>query len=249
MRNFAALLVVGWVLTGAGQAVASDRDDALEILGQAIKAQGGEEALAKAAQLTRKGSGTLAVFDKDFAFTDELTVSLPERFRLSVDLMVEKQNVKAVLVINGEMGWRDNGGAVEELTKELLAELQEEAYAQWVSLLVPLAKDTDFNLAPLPKTKVNDRPAVGIKVTRKARPDISLYFDTENKLLVKVSRKGKEAGLDAFKEDYFSDYKEVDGVRLPFHILRMLDQKKFHDLKVASYKFLGKADDKVFSKP
>ena len=40
MRNFAALLVVGWVLTGAGQAVASDRDDALEILGQAIKAQG-----------------------------------------------------------------------------------------------------------------------------------------------------------------------------------------------------------------
>jgi hypothetical protein len=49
MRNIAVLFVLGLAVFSASQAPASERDDALDILGKAVKAHGGEEALAKAA--------------------------------------------------------------------------------------------------------------------------------------------------------------------------------------------------------
>jgi zinc protease len=250
MRNIVALMVLGLALASAGRASASDRDDALEILGKAIKAHGGEEALAKAAQLSRKGSGTIILFmEKEMPFTDDLTVGLPGRFRLAVDIMVEKQKMRIMLVVNGDTAWQDNGGRVEETSKERLAELQEEAYVQWMSLLMPLKKNTDFQLTPLPPAKIGGRPASGIKVERKPFPAIELYFDDDTKLLVKMQRKTKQGGIDVRKESYFSEFKEVEGVRLPFHIVETLNDKKFSDLKVDSYKLLEKADDKLFGKP
>jgi hypothetical protein len=245
----AALFSVGFVLFAAGHTVSAEREDALEILNKAIKAHGGEEALAKAAQLNRRGAGTITLFmDKEMPFTDDLTTGLPARFRLAVDILVDKQKMRIVLVLNGDTAWQDNGGRVEETSKERLAELQEEAYVQWASLLAPLKK-ADFNLTPLSPVKVAGRSAVGIKVEHKPYPALELYFDDETKLLAKVQRKSKQGGIEVRKESYFSEFKEVDGVRLPFHIVETLNDKKFSDLKVDTYKLLDKADDKLFGKP
>jgi hypothetical protein len=249
MRNTIALLVVGIALLGAKQAVASERDDALEILGKAIKAHGGEDALAKAAQLNRKGVGTITIFDKELSIADDLTVALPDRMRLILEVTQDKQKVSLTQVVNGNVGWQDNGGAVMELTNERLTELQEEAYVQWISLLIPLMKDKEFNIKPLQPTKINSRQVVGVKVARKSRPDISFYFDAESNLLVKIQRRTKQAGVEVQKDTSLGDYKEVDGVKLPFQIVEMLNDKKFAEVKIVSYKLLSKLDDKLFGKP
>ena len=249
MRNTITLMVAGIALAVANQAIASERDDALEILVKAIKAHGGEDALAKAAQLDRKGAGTITVFDKEMTIVDDLIVALPDRFRHALEVSQDKQKVSLTNVVNGNVGWQDNGGAVTELTNERLTELQEEAYVQWVSLLVPLVKDKEFNLKPLQPTKINNRPATGVKVSRKARPDISLYFDAESALLVRIQRRTKQAGVEVQKETSLGDYKEVDGVKLPFTFVETLNDKKFAEVKVLSYKLLGKLDDKLFGKP
>jgi hypothetical protein len=250
MRNTIALMVVGITLLSARHAVANERDDALEILNKAIKAHGGDDALAKAAQLNRKGAGTIVLFmDQEMPFTDDLTFGLPGRFRMNVDITAGNKKMQITLVVNGDTAWQDNGGKVEETSKERLAELQEEAYVQWVSLLAPLKKNTDFRLIPLPQTKINERTATGIKVERKPYPAIELYFDDETKLLVKLQRKTKQSGVEFQKQVYFSEFKEVDGVRLPFHIVELLNDKKLSDVKVAGYKLLEKADERMFSKP
>jgi hypothetical protein len=249
MRNTIALLVVGIALFGARQAVASERDDALEILGKAIKAHGGEDALAKAAQLNRKGAGTITIFDKELSIADDLTVALPDRMRLVLEVTQDKQKVSLTQVVNGSVGWQDNGGAVVELTNERLTELQEEAYVQWISLLIPLMKDKEFNLKPLQSTKINSRPVVGVKVARKSRPDVSFYFDAESGLLVKIQRRTKQAGVEVQKDTSLGDYKEVDGVKLPFQIVEMLNDKKFAEVKIASYRLLPKVDERFFGKP
>jgi hypothetical protein len=249
MRNVAALMLVGFALAGASQAVASERDDALEILNKAIKAHGGEDALAKATQLNRKGAGTITIFDKELSITDDLTVALPDRLRLTLDVTQDKQRVSLTQVVNGNVGWQDNGGAVMELTNERLTELQEEAYVQWVSLLIPLKKDKEFDIKLLQPTKINGRPVAGLKVARKSRPDISFYFDAESNLLVKIQRRTKQAGVEVQKDSSLGEYKEVDGVKLPFHIVESLNDKKFAEVKIVSYKLLGKLDEKLFGKP
>jgi hypothetical protein len=191
----------------------------------------------------------ITIFDNELPFTDELTVALPQRFRFTLEVTKDKQKVRATLVINGDSGWQDNGGMVAELSKERLAELQGEAYVQWVSLLVPLKKDTEFQLAPLPPTKINGRAVVGVKVARKQHPDVNLYFDADSGLLAKVARRAKESGIEVEKDAFFAEYKEVDGVKLPFHVIETLNEKKFTELKVGTYKLISKPDDKAFGKP
>jgi hypothetical protein len=61
-----------------------------------------------------------------------------------------------------------------------LAEAQEETYTHWVATLVPLLKETGFRLEPLAESKVEDRPAVGIKVEDDPLPPVSLLKPSDN---------------------------------------------------------------------
>jgi hypothetical protein len=251
MQKLITFAVLGWLAQGAGHALAADRDDALALLERAIKAQGGAEALAKTALLSRKGSGTLTLFDMDLAFTDELLVQRPDRLRFTLEVVgADKQKSRVLLVINKNKGWQENGGVVSELSDQRLTELKEEARVQWVCMLTPLVqKDSAYELAVAKEMKINDKPALGIKASLKGHPDIVLYFDKDSALLVKIERQAKEAGVEVAKEYLLSDYKEVDGVKLPMHIVEKLNGKKFTDLKVDSYRLLNKVDEAQFGKP
>src|SRR2546430_9564395 len=53
------------------------------------------------------------------------------------------------------------------------------SYTFHLATLAPL-KDKAFKLAPLGEVKVNDQPAVGIRVSCEGRPDASLYLDRKS---------------------------------------------------------------------
>jgi hypothetical protein len=245
MRKMLALtLVWAGVFAPAPGLRADDRTDALAIVDAAIKAHGGADALAKAQNFTRTGLGTYSGFgDKDLPFTDEMIVSLPDRSRLVIDL---DKKVKIVSVLNGDKAWESQGGPPEAVTAQRVREMSEEVYVMWLTTLTPLKKD-GVVLKPLPEKKVDTKPAVGVAVAAKGRPDVKMYFDKESHLLVKVERDALLAGQKLDKEYLYGDYKDVDGARLPGKLAEVVNGKKFIELK-AAYK-LGKPDDSAFNKP
>jgi len=170
---------------------------------------------------------------------------------LTLDVVgADKQKIRVVQVLNKDKGWEENGGVAMELSEARVSELKEEAHVQWVCLLLPLVqKDSPYQLATAKEIKVGDKAAAGVKASLKNHPDITLYFDKDSALLVKIERQAKEAGLELAKEYFFSDYKEVDGVKLPMHAVEKLNGKKFVELKVDSYKLLDKVDEAQFGKP
>jgi hypothetical protein len=235
---FAGLLIPPTLLR------ADDRADALAIVDDAIKAHGGADVLAKAQGFTRKGTGSLLPFGPPgLPFTDELTVSLPDRSRHAVE--IDKKS-RIVLVLNGDKGWRSEGGPADELGGVRLKEVADEVYVLWLTTLTPLKKD-DVTLKPLPPTKVDDKPAVGVSVSAKGRPDVKVYFNKDSHLLVKIEREALQGGQKVDKEYLYGDYKDVDGVKLPGKLTENVNGKKLTDI-TASYK-LHKPDDATFGKP
>ncbi len=250
MRKLLALFVaLGLVLLTECRGTAADRDKALAVIEEAIKAHGGEEALAKALIATRTGKGAMTLFGKEAPFTEEFMVHFPDRFRLALDVEMGGQSTKVTLVYAGDKGWQATGGSVVELSKERLEELREFTYAFWLTTLMPLKKDSAFELATLPEADVKGQPARGVKVTCKGHNEVKLFFDKKSGLLVKLERRGQEAGLPVHKEYFFSDHKSFDGVKLATKHIELSDGKKFIEGKVESYKFPRKIDDSVFSKP
>jgi hypothetical protein len=244
MRTLACpALVLAALLVPASFLHADDRSDALAVVDDAIKAHGGADALAKAQAYTRKGAGTVEL-GKVMSLTDELTVSLPDRTRLVIDL---EKMAHLVTVLNGDKAWESTGGPASDVTALRLQELRDEAYILWLATLTPLKKD-GVTLKPQKEIKVNDKPAVGVSVTAKGRPDATLYFDKQSHLLVKIAREALLGGRKVDKEYLFADYKEVDGVQMPMKLTELVNGRKFSEIAVSSYK-LSKPDDATFAKP
>jgi hypothetical protein len=243
------VLALALLLVIAGPLSADDGDAARTVIAEAIKAHGGDEALAKLHLVVRKSSGQMTISGKEVPFVEEDTAQLPERCRRETELRAEKQKLRVLIVVNGDKGWQSTGGAVLDLGNARLKELREDNYAQWLTTLLPLKKDTALRLAPLPEAKVNGEPAQGVKVSSPGHADVSLYFDKKNHLLVKSERRATEGGDDVVKEETFSGYKEFDGVKLPTRIVRTVGGKKFSETTEAAYKFPGKVEEATFGKP
>ena len=247
MRTIVGVALV-LTLATTGPARAGEREDALAVIEQAVKAHGGEDALTRAQTAVRTSTGAIASpTGKDLPFKDEMSWKLPDRFRLSLEVGAEK--TRLVTVVTSDKGWQMTGGQVAELSAERLGELREEAYVLWLETLVPLKTDSAFELAPLPEAKVNGQPAAGVKVAHKGHTEASLYLDKQSGLLVKIARRAREAGLTVDKEYLFSDHKDFDGVKMPTKQQELLNGKRFTELTGISYKFPSSLDDSTFAKP
>ncbi|HZT80500.1 MAG TPA: hypothetical protein VFA26_09765, partial [Gemmataceae bacterium] len=80
------LLLAAVCLALPAPAPAADRDKALAVIDQAIKAHGGAGALAKTQVVVRSGRGTMHVGGQEVPFADEFSASLPGRLRLVVEV-------------------------------------------------------------------------------------------------------------------------------------------------------------------
>jgi hypothetical protein len=250
MGKMLSLLLAGGCLLVASTATSADDISAAKaVVNEAIKAHGGREKLTKTEFMTRQARGVMSLLGQEVSFTDELVSQLPERLRWTLDAASSGQKTRLLLVINGDKGWQSTGGTVMDISKERLEELREEAYVIWLSTLLPLLKDNRFSLAALPGAAVDGRPASGILVSYKGRPDVKLYFDKETGLLVKIARRAKEAGLAIDKEYVYSAHKAFEGVQLPTKYVELANGKKFVEVAAISYTFLRSVDDGTFARP
>lgn len=172
------------LLCTSSYANAADPAAAKAVLNEAVRAHGGSSALAKLAGFIRTSSVELSAVPGK-AFTVEQTFVLPTKVRNAIKLDGKQLSM---MVLNVDKAWQSSGGPAEAAPDDLARELKEENYVIWLSTLAPFTKES-FDLDLVPEIKVNGQPAVGVKVTRKDRPDAMLYFDKKTNLLVKIDAK------------------------------------------------------------
>jgi hypothetical protein len=155
-----------------------------------------------------------------------------------------------VEVIDGDKGWISIHGKAAEADADGLARMKQQVYLSRVIWLTPLLKDKEFELTTLKETKVNDRPALGVKVASKGQKDVSLYFDKESGLLIKLDYPTKNnLGRDVTQEDHFSNFAEMGGVKLPKKSIAFQDGKKLMELEVTEAQFPESIPAREFAKP
>jgi hypothetical protein len=247
------LLLSSWaiivLLVPAAAARADDEPKAL--IEKAIKAAGGEEKLAGIKALRVKSKGNIEILGQSLPFTSEGVQQLSGQLKSTVNLDFMGQNLSVIQVFDGKKGWIKVMDNVMELDGDLLKEMKQQLHNARVNTLVPLLKDKAFTLALLGEIKVNDKPALGVKVSAKDFRDMDLYFDKETGLMVKTVFQALDTTTmkEVSREMILSDFKETDGLKHATKILMNQDGKKFIEGEITEYKIVDKLDDGEFVKP
>jgi hypothetical protein len=216
MRALACgLLAVGWLVALLAPARGDDQADMKALVDKAIKAAGGEANVAKLKAVTWKTKGKFYIDNKTINFTTEGALQGLDRGRLDLVAEVDNQTHNFCLVIDGNKAWFKGDNKVEAAPREILAMLKADLYAIRLAQLLKPLKDKGCTLSALGELNINDRPAVGIKATRKGYPEVDVFFDKQTGLPIKcqvqvTERKG--GGETTAHEFYFGAARKADGL-------------------------------------
>jgi hypothetical protein len=243
-KTLGAMFVGTCVLACTAPAQPGEDGDARAIITKAIDAMGGAGALDKHKASTWKETGTYYGMGDGVPFIGVYAAQPPDKFKMEISGFF-------TIVFTGDKGWVKMGGETRDMDKDELATHRNDHRAGSIASIAPLTSK-DFTLKAIGEVKVEDRPAVGVKVTRKDYPEVKLYFDKKTNLLVKSewpTKAAEQKYKDVTVATYYSDYKKIDGVQVPTHLVMKRDGKPYVEAEVNEYKAAGKLDDATFAKP
>jgi hypothetical protein len=250
MRQTAqAFLVLGLVclLPQAGRA---GGDEATAIINKAIKAHYPKGVDTKHLGLRVKSKGTLHIQGMDLDFTQEVAVQMPNKFKETMELTVNNMKVNTIAVYNGKQGWVKAAGKEIPVEKELLAEFQEAAYSMGLAQGMFL-KDKGLKFSLLGEVKVKGKPAVGVKVSKEGKKDLSFYFDKATGLVAKVEVRKRDFMTDqeVTEERIITAYQDVQDRKVAKKVEVLRDGNPFLEMEVQEVQVLERLDDSEFARP
>lgn len=227
----AVALLCGFLLAGISRA---EDADAQKVVDKALAALGNPS--GKQAAVVWRGKGTFYGMGDGLPYTGTWSLQRPDKFRMEIDGAF-------TLIVNGDKGWIMG----QEMTKEQLTEQRQSLHADWILQIYPL-KDKAFSLTVLGESKVEDKPAVGLKVSYKDRRDVKVYFDKETGLPVKMEQTvmDEQAGKEVTQESLIKEWVKTDNGKLPSKMLITRDGKKYVDGEMQEYKLSEKLPDETF---
>ena len=226
------------------------QDAARAIVAKAIEAHGGQERLSKLRADQVHVRGHLFVEGKETPFVGETFVQFPAQFKNVMHLTTPKGRVTLVQILNGDKVLVTIDGQPQKVEPTALAEMRDMLQLNRAVRLVPLLTDRAYELSVIGETKINDRPALGMRVAAKGRRELKLYFDKETALLVKTEHTlDAGEGKEVRQEVYYSDFRDLGGFKRPVKLNAFRDGKKVMEAELTDVKYFEKIDDAEFTKP
>ena len=205
--------------------------------------------LAGVKAVTWSTKGKIIVAGADNPFTSRVVYHGHERRRVEFEADFGGQTIKAIVVVNGDKGSRQFNGMTEELTGDELARERRTAYLEWTTATIDALKQPPFKTEPAGDQRVNDRPAVGVKITGPDGKTHTLYFDKETHLPAKLVATVVDFGGEATHETTFSDYHDFGGVKKAKKVSVKRDGQDFIEAEVTEFKAIDAPDAATFEKP
>jgi hypothetical protein len=250
-RMLAAACAVALWLGASCAARADDQKDLSDLVAKAVKAHGGADNIAKAKIIIMKGKGKFYGINEDgIPYGGTWSIQDPDRIRVEIEGEVMGQKFKFVHGFDKDTGWTLMDDKVQDDSKEQVAETKETMHAGRLARLIGL-NDKECKLSAVGESKVNDRPAIGVRVECKGYQDVSLFFDKETNQLVKMERRATDVQMNKefTEETLYGDFKKVNGVLVSHKQTIKRDGKVYVENETTEFEVKDKLDDKLFKKP
>jgi Outer membrane lipoprotein-sorting protein len=220
-----------------------------EIIEKTLAAAGGRAALAKLTSRTTTGKITISSDAGELPGTIEILNEAPNKVRTLINLDLTSLGAGAITIdqrFDGTSGYTlDSMRGNSEVTGGRLESLRNGAFPS--PFLTYKERGTRIVVAG--KEKVGDRDAFVLSITPSNGPALRTWIDAESYLPLKAATTidTPETGpLEQISE--FSDYREVDGVKVAF-LIKNTTAVQSAVIRVTKIEHNTKIDPALFSKP
>ena len=247
MKAIATQLLVAALLLTSGRSAAAQTAD--EVVEKCLAAIGGRAALAKLTSRSTTGTMTLSLPNGPVSGSIEILYQRPNKTRTLTKLDLSSLGAGQVTReqrFNGTTGYiLDSLQGNREITGNQLENLKNTSFP--TPLLTYKEQGATMELAA--KEKVDGRDAYVMLFKPKAGSVVRQFIDAETYLPARVVLKvdTPETGEVEQTTD-LSDYREVDGIKIPFTIKVSTAAQSFV-IAVTKVEHNVKIDEAVFSKP
>lgn len=211
-----------------------------QVLNKYIEALGGRAAIEKVTSRVSKGSFEIPAFGANGTLT--LYTKAPNKEALVMDV----PSFGNVLTgCDGNIAWSNNPmSGLTESSGAALAAAKRDARFNRELYLKELYKTVEVK----GKTKVGDQDAYVVQATPEEGTPDTFYFDTTTGLLVRADAERENPQGTQSVESYLKDYREVDGVKVPFTMEQVMPSMTI-TIKLDDVKNNVEIDDAKFVKP
>jgi predicted Zn-dependent peptidase len=200
----------------------------MELLKLAAKAVGGVEKLSKVNSLQNKGKMNLVTPGGEFTLDITATTVFPDK---SKDILVTPMG-EMITVINGNSGWMKQGQNVGPIPDAQLKESQKEFFRN-IILILRTADNPSYEVGLLGIEQLDGKPANIIAVVSKDdQTSFKLALDVQTNLPVGVLYFGETGAGPANITEIFSDYRDIDGLKIAFAKKVESDGQKLADVAI-----------------
>ena len=215
----------------------------IKILLKAQEAAGGADKLAAVKDLTRKGK----LEGMGGMMTAEQTthIILPDVFRQEMQLPFGAMAIFAA----GDSGWMKGPQGQAPLGGAPLKQAQGAVFRVPESLLLS-DRDPQRKVNFVESGEVDGKAADVIEISAHEGFSVKLWIDSSSGDILKSAYQGAAmSGAPAEVEEIFSDYREVDGIRIPFKTKILQNGKDFAELTLSEAAYNSGLDQETLSKP
>jgi hypothetical protein len=123
-------------------------------------------------------------------------------------------------------------------------------YKSEVRSLVPLIKESRFQLKNVGEKDVGGKPALGVLIKSKGQKDVTLFFDKASFRLCKEESVLEDENKRAiFMEVYSSEYKEISGVQFAMREEVYQNGRMVAEERILKVEFPSTIAEDVFTRP
>jgi len=233
-------LVAGLIPALAQTAAPSSPPSADQIIEKYVQALGGKAAAEKLT--SRVAKGTFVMDQIPGEASEEIYEKAPNK-QLAITDAPSFGVVRRGF--NGTAGWQDMPQTgLQDVTGQQLAAMKRYSDFYRETKL----KEIYPKMTVKGKEAVNGKDAYVVEATPDDGPAEIMYFDPDTGLLVRLQTEGEGPNGKVNIDSTFDDYREVDGVKLPFLIHQSFGEFSF-TIKLTEVKHNVPIEDAKFDKP
>jgi zinc protease len=202
------------------------------LLQRVQQALGGPDKLAAVKDLQYQANVEMQTPGAVMKVKETNTFLAPSSLRQDLELPFGKQTVYS----DGATGWMAGFQGMQALPPQAVKQARAEVFRQ-IALIVLSDRDPDRT--------VNYTGAGVLEISSKSGESVRLEVDEKTGMPAKTSY--QEGGQSVISQ-IFSDWRDVNGIRLPFAWTTMRDDKQFATVKIDNYKINSGLTPEVLSK-